>query len=174
MNVYTATFPTPFGDFSVATDAAGAVVATAFGGAPALAARRGGCRPADDRKRTAAVRRQIGEYFAGRRRGFKLEVASAGTPFQQRVWAALAAIPYGQTVSYGELAARLGAPRAARAVGRACGANPICVLVPCHRVVGADGSLTGFAFGAKRKAQLLVLEGAGPAKRRKRRAVAGC
>jgi methylated-DNA-[protein]-cysteine S-methyltransferase len=173
MNVSTATFPTPLGNFSVAIDAAGAVVATAFGGAAALAGRRAGCHPAADRKRTAGVRRQIGEYFAGRRRGFELALAPGGTPFQQRVWAALAAIPYGQTVSYGELAARLGAPRSARAVGRACGANPVCLLVPCHRVVGADGSLTGFAFGARLKARLLAREGGKPATHQKRRGVAG-
>jgi len=103
-----------------------------------------------------------------------LPVLLRGTAFQIAVWRALVAIPAGAVVGYRDVAATIGQPKAARAVGGAVGANPIAVLVPCHRVVGADGSLAGFAFGAKRKAQLLVLEGAGPAKRRKRRAVAGC
>ena len=89
------------------------------------------------------------------------EIAAAvGTPFQQAVWSALRKIPFGKTASYGEVAATLGRPGAARAVGRANGTNPVCVIVPCHRVIGADGSLTGFAFGEKIKRQLLSLEGA--------------
>ena len=104
------------------------------------------------------VERQLGEYFAGERTAFDLDLAPAGTAFQLRVWAALREIPYGTTTSYGELAARLGSPSASRAVGLANGRNPISVIVPCHRVVGADGSLTGFGGGVERKRTLLDLE----------------
>ena len=89
---------------------------------------------------------------------FDLPLAPRGTPFQQRVWAALCDIPYGGTLSYGQLAARLGAPSAARAVGLANGRNPVSIIVPCHRVVGADGSLTGYGGGLDRKRRLLAFE----------------
>jgi methylated-DNA-[protein]-cysteine S-methyltransferase len=105
-----------------------------------------------------APRRQLGEYFAGERTTFDLELALGGTPFQLRVWNALREIPYGQTVSYGELARRIGAPRAVRAVGLANGQNPVSVIVPCHRVIGADGSLTGYGGGLPNKRLLLDLE----------------
>jgi methylated-DNA-[protein]-cysteine S-methyltransferase len=160
MILYYSTFSTPAGKFSVAVDDTGAVVATAFGGRSALAGRGGKSRPGQDRRRTAAARRQIQGYFGGRRREFDLPLSPSGTPFQQRVWAVLRSIPFGKTLSYGEVAAKIGAPRAARAVGRACGTNPICLLVPCHRVIGASGSLTGFAFGEKTKRRLLKHEGA--------------
>jgi methylated-DNA-[protein]-cysteine S-methyltransferase len=103
---------------------------------------------------------QLREYFAGRRQGFELALAPQGTPFQLAVWQVLRAIPYGQTVSYGEIARRLGRPEAARAVGLANGANPLPIVVPCHRVIGADGSLTGFGGGLPIKRALLHLEGA--------------
>jgi methylated-DNA-[protein]-cysteine S-methyltransferase len=106
----------------------------------------------------AEAARQLHEYFARERTAFELALAPAGTPFQLRVWAALREIPYGQTTSYGELADRLGQPGAARAVGLANGRNPIAVIVPCHRVIGADGSLTGFGGGLGRKRALLDLE----------------
>ena len=101
---------------------------------------------------------QLAEYFAGQRQSFTLPLAPRGTPFQQEVWRALCAIPYGQTRSYGQLAAALGRPSAARAVGGACRRNPIWLMIPCHRVVGADGSLTGYAGGLERKKALLALE----------------
>jgi methylated-DNA-[protein]-cysteine S-methyltransferase len=101
---------------------------------------------------------QLEEYFAGRRRAFDLTLAPSGTPFQSRVWKAIAAIPYGKTVSYGTVASRIKQPTAARAVGMATGRNPIAIIVPCHRVVGADGSLTGFGGGLDRKTLLLDLE----------------
>jgi methylated-DNA-[protein]-cysteine S-methyltransferase len=101
---------------------------------------------------------QLGEYFAGTRRDFELELAPAGNGFELRVWAALREIAYGETVSYGEIARRIGAPTAARAVGLANGRNPISVIVPCHRVIGADGSLTGYGGGLERKRYLLDLE----------------
>lgn len=103
---------------------------------------------------------QLGEYFRGERREFELPLAPHGNVFQQRVWALLRQIPYGQTRSYGQLAAELGNPALAREVGGANGSNPISVIVPCHRVVGADGRLVGYAGGLERKQYLLDLEGA--------------
>jgi methylated-DNA-[protein]-cysteine S-methyltransferase len=109
-------------------------------------------------ERFAHVRAQLAEYFDVRRRDFEIPLAPAGTPFELAVWAALREIPYGETVSYGELAARIGRPDAARAVGAANGRNPIAVIIPCHRVIGADGSLTGYGGGIERKRMLLELE----------------
>ena len=103
---------------------------------------------------------QLAEYFSGKRRTFGLPLAPAGTPFQLSVWQALRAIPYGDTVSYGQLARQLGLPQGARAVGLANGSNPLPIIVPCHRVIGADGSLTGFGGGLPIKRALLSLEGA--------------
>lgn len=108
----------------------------------------------------AAAARQLGEYFAGRRRTFDLPLRLDGTPFQQRVWAALREIPYGQTRTYGDLARHIGRPAASRAVGLANGRNPIGIIVPCHRVVGSGGSLTGYGGGLARKQALLEHEGA--------------
>jgi methylated-DNA-[protein]-cysteine S-methyltransferase len=106
----------------------------------------------------AEVRAQLAQYFAGERRDFDLDLRLRGTPFQVSVWNALREIPYGETLSYGELARRIGQPEAVRAVGTANGANPISVVVPCHRVIGADGSLTGYGGGLERKQLLLELE----------------
>ena len=103
--------------------------------------------------------RQLDEYFAGRRRRFELPLAPRGTAFQLAVWQALQQIPFGQTRCYGALAEAIGRPRAVRAVGAANGANPIAIIIPCHRVIGRDGSLTGYAGGLARKALLLQLEG---------------
>lgn len=102
--------------------------------------------------------RQLNEYFAGARRSFDVPLSFAGTDFQKRVWAALLAIPFGETRSYGEIADELGAPGASRAVGAANGRNPISIIAPCHRVVGSTGKLTGFAGGLEAKAFLLDLE----------------
>ncbi len=106
------------------------------------------------------VCRQLDAYFVGRRRTFDLRLAPRGTEFQQAVWQALLTIPFGQTSSYSALAAQIGRPNAMRAVGAANGANPIAVIIPCHRVIGRDGSLTGYAGGLPRKTLLLQLEGA--------------
>lgn len=103
---------------------------------------------------------QLGEYFAGTRRTFDLPLSPAGTAFQRRVWAALTAIPYGETRSYQEIAARAGCPKGFRAVGLANHRNPLPIFIPCHRVVGKDGSLTGYAGGLDRKRFLLELEAA--------------
>ncbi|MEN3950504.1 methylated-DNA--[protein]-cysteine S-methyltransferase [Iodidimonas sp. SYSU 1G8] len=107
------------------------------------------------------TRRQLDEYFAGRRTRFDLALDFIGTDFQKRVWAALLTIPYGETRTYAEIAAALGRPSAARAVGAANGRNPISIVAPCHRVIGTGGALTGFAGGLGAKRFLLDLEGAG-------------
>ena len=104
------------------------------------------------------ARQQLLEYFAGERRDFDLPLAPEGSDFQREVWSALRNIPYGTTISYGELARRVGRPAAARAVGAANGRNPIPIVIPCHRVIGKDGSLTGFGGGLQLKERLLELE----------------
>jgi len=106
-----------------------------------------------------AVATQLREYFAGARRTFDVELALRGTPFQVAVWEELCRIPYGDTITYAELARRIGKPSAVRAVGAANGANPIPVIVPCHRVIGSNGTLTGYGGGIDRKQFLLALEG---------------
>jgi methylated-DNA-[protein]-cysteine S-methyltransferase len=105
---------------------------------------------------------QLDSYFKGERHEFDIELDARGTPFQASVWSALRGIGYGETVSYIDVARLVGSPKAARAVGRAVGANPLPIVVPCHRVIGADGSPTGFGGGLERKARLLELEGAAP------------
>lgn len=104
------------------------------------------------------VSAQLDEYFAGQRTTFDVAMTLEGTEFQRRVWAELSVIPYGETISYGELARRIGNPKASRAVGLANGRNPIAVIVPCHRVIAGDGSLGGYGGGLERKVQLLELE----------------
>ena len=106
--------------------------------------------------RRAAV--QLQEYFAGKRKVFDLPLAPEGTSFQHRVWAVLRSIPYGQTLTYGEVAARAGNPKASRAVGMANNRNPLMIIVPCHRVIGAGGRLVGYACGLDKKEFLLNLE----------------
>jgi methylated-DNA-[protein]-cysteine S-methyltransferase len=114
------------------------------------------------------VRQQLDEFFAGRRRSFDLPLAPLGTPFQLEVWDALRAIPYGATTTYAAIARAIGRPRAVRAVGAANGKNPLSIVVPCHRVIGKDGTLTGYAGGLPSKRRLLELESA-PAAARKGR-----
>lgn len=116
----------------------------------------------DDDAVLAATRAQLEEYFAGQRTAFDLPLAPAGTPFQLRVWEELARIPYGTTISYGELAERVDSPGASRAVGLANGRNPLAIVVPCHRVIGASGRLTGYGGGLERKAWLLDHEAGRP------------
>ena len=114
--------------------------------------------PAPAARHLAALRAALDAYFAGRAVAFDVPLAPAGTPFQRDVWRALRAIPFGATASYAEIARRIGRPQAVRAVGAANARNPIAILVPCHRVIGADGSLTGYAGGLERKRALLALE----------------
>ena len=109
-----------------------------------------------------ATAKQLQEYFAGERQHFELSLDPCGTPFQQEVWTSLQAIPFGEVRSYRDIAHEVGRPKAVRAVGAANGRNPIPIIVPCHRVIGSDGSLTGFAGGLETKKLLLKLEGALP------------
>ena len=104
------------------------------------------------------TKRELGEYFAGERKRFDAALAPGGTPFQHSVWKAISSVGFGQTISYGELARRAGCPGSARAAGAATGRNPIGIIVPCHRIVGSNGSLTGYAGGLDRKRALLALE----------------
>ena len=166
--VHASRLPSPLGPLWAVVDEAGALLQLDFVGArnapedeAAFVAghRRSGRAVAFAEGRLAAVARQLGEYFAGERRSFDLAVAAQGSPFQRRVWETLRRIPYGATRSYGELARELGRPSAARAVGRANGSNPVALVVPCHRVIGASGALTGYAGGVERKRALLELEG---------------
>ncbi len=150
MTLYT-TLDSPVGEVLVAGDDDGAVRHVSIGTEVDPLWRRDDAALRDGRE-------QLGEYFTGEREAFDLDLALGGTPWQRRVWAAVAAIPYGQTRTYGELAAELCTPAAARAVGHANGRNPACIVVPCHRVVGVRGALTGFAYGVERKAALLGLE----------------
>jgi methylated-DNA-[protein]-cysteine S-methyltransferase len=113
-----------------------------------------------DQQRVAHVAYELDEYFEGRRRSFTLRTAPEGTEFQRKVWRALEQIPFGETMGYAELARRIDSPNASRAVGRANGSNPIPVIVPCHRVIGANGDLTGYGGGLDKKRLLLQLEGA--------------
>lgn len=108
------------------------------------------------------ARKQLDEYFAGKRHTFDLPLSPVGTEFQVKVWTTLASIPYGETISYAQLATRIGKPSAMRAVGAANGRNPLPIVLPCHRVIGADGALTGFGGGLPTKQFLLKLEGALP------------
>lgn len=154
---------TPAGPFAVACEATGAVAATAFGHVEALAKRlEPGAKlieGSEAERVVAPVVEQLEAFFDGRRPDFDLAMAPKGSAFQLRVWQALREIPRGETRSYGDLAKGMGS--SARAVGRANATNPICVIVPCHRVIGANGNLTGFAFGVEIKRWLLELEQAG-------------
>jgi methylated-DNA-[protein]-cysteine S-methyltransferase len=171
MNLYADLVPTPLPELAAlcaVVDEDGVLVELDFlyagKDAPVIAeverrAAARGDRLAWDRERCAPVAAQLAEYFAGKRRDFALPVAPRGSEFQRRVWEELSRIPYGATISYAELAARIGRPGASRAVGRANGTNPIPVVIPCHRVIGTDGSLTGYGGGMPLKRALLALEG---------------
>ena len=117
----------------------------------------------EDESAFVEAARQLTEYFEGSRQTFDLELEPEGTEFQKKVWWALDGIPFGETISYGELAERIGRPGASRAVGAANGRNPLPIVLPCHRVIGSDGSLTGYGGGLETKKFLLELEGAGEA-----------
>ena len=123
---------------------------------------KGGPKPIADWRRDDSLFReaahQLRAYFAGELTDFDLPLATGGAPFQQRVWAELLMIPYGSTISYGELARRIGNPKASRAVGAANGNNPISIIIPCHRVIGSNGKLTGYGGGIERKKYLLEFE----------------
>jgi methylated-DNA-[protein]-cysteine S-methyltransferase len=150
----TITVATPVGPFVVDADDDGITFISLDGAAPA----QPNVETTASRAHLDVARRQLDEYFAGARDTFDLPLALRGTPFQVKVWHALCDIPYGETISYGELAHRVGAPGAARAVGLANGRNPVPVVVPCHRVIGANGTLTGYGGGLDRKRWLLEHE----------------
>jgi methylated-DNA-[protein]-cysteine S-methyltransferase len=158
MNGYTTTVDSPCGPLICVVDEDGAVVRIAFSHGRD-AQKISTLELIEDSGRTAEVRRQLDEYFAGRREEFDLPLAPRGTPFELSVWDELRRIPFGETRSYADIARALGKPAATRAVGRANGANPIPIVVPCHRVIGSNGSLTGFGGGLEAKARLLELEG---------------
>ena len=165
MTLHVSRFTTPLGQMVAAVNHAGALRLLEFaaprGEASLLTeARRSKETIVEDDGRCADVAEAIGAYFRGERVTFSVPLAARGTPFQQRVWAELCRIPFGTTLSYRELAERIGNPTAVRAVGSANGSNPVCIIVPCHRVIGANGSLTGYGGGIERKAKLLALEGA--------------
>lgn len=162
MNATFETFATPFGSFSIAVNVDGALLATAFGDARALQARIPAYHLSEDTIRGRDAREQVLAFLTGKRRTFRLSRVEIGTAFQRRVWTELSRIPLSETRTYGEIAAAIGQPRAARAVGHANALNPVCLIVPCHRVIGANGSLTGFAFGAALKQRLLDHERAFP------------
>ena len=158
--IYTHEFPTPLGPMLAAVDVDGALVRLSCReGEYARDPLAGLGAATPDAGRCPAVAEQLGAYFRGELRAFDLPLAPRGTPFQQRVWDELRRIPFGGTVTYSQLAERVGRPAAARAAGRANATNPLPVVVPCHRVVGADGSLTGYAGGIRFKQALLALEG---------------
>ena len=150
---FAAPIQTPLGRFLAVVDEHGVLLSIDFDARTSPAREL----PFDERRARAVVT-ALERYFSGALRTFGLALAPAGTPFQRRVWDELCRIPYGETISYIELARRLGDPNAVRAVGRANATNPIPIVVPCHRVIGADGTLTGYAGGLERKRALLELE----------------
>jgi len=154
-NVKWGVIETRFAKFAVWVDAKGRLVRFYLRSVGAAKVDPGAMR---DDKAIAPVKKQIDEYCAGKRRDFDLDLAAEGTPFQHEVWDALVKIPFGTTTSYGALAKRIGYPNGARAVGLANGSNPIGLIVPCHRVIGSDGSLTGYAGGLPLKRALLKHE----------------
>jgi methylated-DNA-[protein]-cysteine S-methyltransferase len=157
-------FPTPIGDIIAAVNPAGEVVFLYFLGKRDRATvnailESSGYQAEWNAEQVAEVSNQIIEYFAGSRKQFTLRLSPEGTAFQQRVWNELLNIPYGEAISYGELATRVGNPKASRAVGAANGQNPISIIIPCHRVIGSDKSLTGYGGGLNIKEALLKHEG---------------
>ncbi|WP_226705050.1 methylated-DNA--[protein]-cysteine S-methyltransferase [Microbulbifer elongatus] len=150
-------YPSNFGEIGIAASESGLVGIDLQAGKRPLPVRQDWQRASTHL--TDAASEQLAAYFSGELKGFDLPFAAAGTPFQQSVWQALCAIPFGETRSYRELAEAIGNPKAVRAVARANGANPLSIVVPCHRVIGADGTLTGYAGGLEMKARLLALEG---------------
>ena len=154
---WTTTIPTPLGAMRAATDGT-SIVALEFDAS--LEPQR--AVPAAPARLLDALRERLDDYFAGRCTDFDLPLAPAGTAFQRRVWDALCTIRYGTTTSYADIAHRVGSPSAVRAVGAANGRNPIAILIPCHRVIGSNGTLTGYAGGLDRKRALLALEAPAP------------
>ena len=159
MTLYSTTMPSPVGELTlVANDAA--LVAILWEGDDPDRVRLDPMIASDDHPVLREAGRQLTDYFAGRRTTFTVPLDFRGTAFQRQVWQALLTIPFGQTRSYAEIAAQVGRPNATRAVGAANGRNPISIVAPCHRVIGSNGALTGFAGGLEAKRHLLAHEGA--------------
>jgi methylated-DNA-[protein]-cysteine S-methyltransferase len=159
MKSFYKTIPSPVGKLTLVCTAEG-LTAILWENEPPAQAGAGEAERADDHPILLEAAGQLGEYFSGRRQEFTLPVPETlpGTPFQRRVWSAMRLIPYGQTLSYGEIARRIGSPAACRAVGGASGKNPLPIVIPCHRVIGQSGRLTGFGGGLDTKRRLLALE----------------
>ena len=159
-NVSTCRVPSPLGEILLVADATGEALCGLY-----LAGQKyfpTGASQWSERRSLPLLRdvaAQLREYFAGARERFDVALAPAGTPFQRSVWSEIAKVPFGETISYAELARRCGRPAAVRAAGAATGRNPITVIIPCHRIVGSAGALTGYAGGLERKRKLLELEG---------------
>ena len=153
-DIFYTTMKTPIGEIRLLSDGSAltGLYMGSYGPKPAKTWQHGGVL-------IVKAEKQLREYFNGTRKAFDLPLAGEGTAFQKTVWKALCDIPYGETINYGELARRIGQPKAARAVGLANGSNPISIVVPCHRVIGANGTLTGYGGGLPRKKWLLEHEG---------------
>jgi methylated-DNA-[protein]-cysteine S-methyltransferase len=150
---YYDTFDSPLGRVTVVVDRAGRLAGLSFSKAPG---RTCGCAPVRDAKKCSSAKVELEQYFSGARKSFDIECSFVcGTPFQRSVWEALCEIPFGKTESYAELARRIGRPGACRAVGNAAGANPIPIVVPCHRLIAANGKLGGYGSGLDKKIYLL-------------------
>ncbi len=160
MHLASATLPSPVGPLTLIADTTGMVAVLWENERPGRVPLDGDVG-SDAMPILQEAKRQFEEYFNGQRQTFDLPLSAKGTPFQRNVWKALTAIPYGTTRTYAEIARKIGRPRAVRAVGAAIGRNPLSILVPCHRVIGSNGKLTGFAGGLPRKAILLKLENTG-------------
>ncbi|MDE1167320.1 MAG: methylated-DNA--[protein]-cysteine S-methyltransferase [Pseudomonas sp.] len=161
MSLTCQTLPSPVGELTLVADGPHLVAVLWENDKPGRV-RLGPLLAAPDCPVLGQVARQLDEYFAGSRQQFALALAFKGTEFQKKVWQALLTIPFGQTRSYSDIAVQIGHPQAVRAVGAANGRNPISIIAPCHRVIGASGQLTGFAGGLAAKERLLMLEGALP------------
>lgn len=159
MTYYGHRFDTPLGNMVSAVDTANNLVLLTFADKPDIVERLAQeLKSSDiviDPEKNAHVEEQVGAYFRGEIQTFTLRLKPVGTEFQQSVWRELQYIPYGQSTTYGEIAKTLGNPKASRAVGRANATNPIAIVIPCHRVIGSSGKLTGYAFGLNRKEKLL-------------------
>ncbi len=160
-SLFRSTLETPFGEMQIGVDADGVVLEIRLPNRGPFR-RAGTSLPLHAAQGMRAARVQLEEYFAGRRRTFDLAIDARGTAFEQAIWNRLRSIPYGETTWYGAIAAELGLTNGARAVGRANGANPIPIVIPCHRVIGSNGELTGFGGGLPLKRALLEFEGAIP------------
>ena len=151
------TVKTPIGELLLVAEA-DALTGVYFAGRDHAPATHAGWMSSAEHPVIRQAAKQLGEYFAGKRNSFSLPLRLTGTDFQERVWQQIALVPYGKTISYSELAKRVGAPEAVRAAGTTTGRNPVSIVVPCHRIVGKNGSMRGFAGGLKRKQFLLELE----------------